>query len=169
MEHRKAKRVRRRMACEILYGGRSQSAIVLDVSRTGLFVQSGARLRPGTPVEVDLALGSDVPRIRLKARVARQKAVPHQFTPVAQGGVGLRIVEAPAAYYEAIERGFAREVVEAAAASAPARPRFRVRVKQADGPRTRLLVVDADGPDEARARVLSSLGGGWEALGVEAV
>jgi hypothetical protein len=151
------------MACEILYEGRRQSAIVIDVSRTGLFVQSGTRLPPGTPVEVELALGPEGERIHLRARVARQKAVPHQFTPVAKGGIGLRIVEAPPAYYEAVESGLGRALEP----PPPARPRFRVRVKHSGSPRSRLLEVDADSADEARTRALSSLKGDWEALAVE--
>lgn len=156
------------MACELHHAGRSQSAIVLDFSRTGLFVQSGARLPPGTPVEIELALAPDRPRVRIRAKVARQKAVPHHFTAMAQGGVGLRILEAPRAYYEALEQECA-SLEPAPPPLAPAKPRFRVRIKQLDGPRSRLVVVDADDAEDARVRALASLGGGWEALGIEAL
>jgi hypothetical protein len=163
-DHRWAKRFRRRMTCDLHYGGRTQRAIVVDVSRTGLFVQSGARLSPGTPVEIDLQLVPDRPRIRIRATVARQKAVPHQFTAVAQGGIGLRIAEAPPAYYAMLAADAAPSVP-----GAPARPRFRVHVKQTQGSRSRLVEIEADDAEDARARAVASMGGGWEALAIEAV
>ena len=172
---RAARRQKRRMFCEIVHEGRAQRAIVLDVSRSGLFVQTSARLAPGTELEIDLRLEANAEPIRLRAAVARQKAVPVQLTQVAHGGMGLRILEAPREYYHAIgepapwpaaARGAAEK--KAAAPAAPeAKPRFRVRVKQREGPRSRILDIAAETPERACALALVAVGPGWEALGAD--
>jgi hypothetical protein len=195
-ENRVAKRIRRRMACELRAEGRRQRAIVLDFSRTGLFVQTSARLSPGAQVELWLQFEDQREPILLRAVVARQKAVPSNLTSVAQGGIGLRIVDAPRAYYELCgEAGDAaptlppvragggaadppgRAPATPASAAAkpappappPALPRFRVRVKQKDGPRSRILDIVAETAERARAAALAQVGAGWEALGAERV
>jgi len=176
-EHRIAKRVRRRMACEIRSEGRQQRAIVIDFSRTGLFVQTSVRLSPGTPVELWIQFEDQREPILLRASVARQKAVPSNLTSVAQGGVGLRILDAPRTYYELLgeapplPRPAPSPARAPSAASAPAAepslPRFRVRVKQSDGPRSRILEIVAETAERACASALAQLGTGWEALGAE--
>jgi Tfp pilus assembly protein PilZ len=181
-EPRVAKRHKWRLACEVVCEGRSQRAIVIDLSQTGVFVQTGTRLPPGANVDVRLMLTDAAEPILLRAKVARNKQVPPQLTSVARGGVGLKIVDAPNAYYETIaslEGGDSRRQTGAPAASpaAPAPPaapkpagtRFRVRVKQSDGPRSRSVEVLADSPDEARARVLAEVGAGWEAVAADSI
>lgn len=164
------------MACEIETDGRQQRAIVLDLSRTGLFVQTSARLAPGTTVEVRLAAEERREPILVRATVARQKAVPSNLTSVAQGGVGLQILDAPRAYYELIgERpplpgraaGEATPGSTETAAPPDGRPLFRVRVKQSDGPRSRILEVFEESAERACAAALAQVGTGWEALGAE--
>ena len=182
-EGRVAKRHRWRLPCEVVSEGRSQRAIVLDLSETGLFVQTGTRLPPGAEVEVLVRLAESVEPIRLRAQVARNKQVPPQLTSVARGGVGLRILDAPPAYYQQIDAldgaGKKRSPADAAPAPtptpapapapAPAKLRFRVRVKQNDGPRSRSLEIVAASADEARARALADVGSGWEAVAAEAL
>lgn len=175
-EPRVAKRHRWRLACEVVCDGRSQRAIVIDLSETGVFVQTGTRLPPGANVDVRLMLTDATEPILLRAKVVRNKQVPPQLTSVARGGVGLKIVDAPNAYYATIaslEGGDSRRQTGAPAASPaapkPAGMRFRVRVKQSDGPRSRSVEVLADSPDEARARVLAEVGGGWEAVAADSI
>ena len=57
----------------------------------------------------------------------------------------------------------------AAAELAPAQSRFRVRLKQTEGPRSRSLEIAADSADEARVRALADVGSGWEAIAAEAI
>jgi Tfp pilus assembly protein PilZ len=178
-EPRVAKRHKWRLACEVVCEGRSQRAIVIDLSETGVFVQTGTRLPPGANVDVRLMLTDATEPILLRAKVARNKQVPPQLTSVARGGVGLKIVDAPNAYYETIaslEGGDSRRQTGAPAAAAappaapkPAGTRFRVRVKQSDGPRSRSVEVLANSPDEARARVLAEVGAGWEAVAADSI
>jgi Tfp pilus assembly protein PilZ len=177
-EGRVAKRHKWRLPCEIVSDGRSQRAIVIDLSESGLFVQTSTRLPPGAEVEVRVRLAESAETVQLRAQVARNKQVPPQLTSVAHGGVGLKILDAPLAYYEQVDAldaaGDGKRPATAAApavAPAPAEPksRFRVRVKQSDGPRSRSLEILADSADEARSRALSDTGAGWEAVTVEAI
>ena len=169
-ETRVAKRHRWRLACEIVSDGRSQRAIVLDLSGTGLFVQTGTRLPPGAEVEVRVLLRDGAKPTALRARVVRNKQVPPQLTSVARGGVGLKILDAPAAFYEtvaALEGSDTPRQPSASATPQPAKLRFRVRIKQADGPRSRSIEILADSPDDARALALAQVGAGWEAVGAD--
>jgi hypothetical protein len=148
---------------------------VLDISETGIFVQTSTRLPPGSEVEVRVRLTDSAEPVHLRAQVARNKLVPQQLTSVARGGVGLKILRAPPAYFEQISAldgaGEKRSPVAAAAEPAPmpAELRFRVRVKQSDGPRSRSLEVVAASVDEARARALADVGSGWETVAAEAL
>lgn len=180
-QKRAAKRFRRRMACELVADGRPQRAIVLDVSATGMFVQTSTRLLPGTPVELQLRFEPNDEPMAIRARVVRHRSVPANLTSVAQGGIGLRILEAPPSFYESL-RGQADDATDTRTATGPAplqpapgpapalsAPRFRVRMKQTEGPRSRILDVAAETADAARAVALAQLGSGWEALGAEPV
>ena len=169
-EGRTAKRHKWRLPCEIVSEGRSQRAIVLDISESGLFVQTGTRLPPGAEVEVRLRLEQSDEQVEVRAQVARNKQVPPQLTSVARGGVGLKILDAPLAYYEQINAlGGEAKPPAAAAAPAPPRDRFRVRVKQCEGPRSRSLEILAESADEARTRALSEVGSGWEVVTAETI
>ena len=174
-QKRAARRFRRRMACELVAEGRQQRAIVLDVSSTGMFVQTSTRLVPGTPVELQLRFEPNDEPITIRARVVRHRSVPANLTSVAQGGIGLRILDAPPSFYESLrgQDGDAAPIHTANASAGPAplpsAPRFRVRVKQTDGPRSRMLDVAAETADAARAMALAQVGSGWEALAAEPV
>ena len=174
-QNRAAKRFRRRMACELVADGRLQRAIVLDVSSSGMFVQTSSRLTPGTPVELQLRFDTNDEPISIRARVVRHRSVPANLTSVAQGGIGLQILEAPEAFYESLRNQdstvpHARTVAPLAdSPAAPSGPRFRVRVKQTDGPRSRILDVAAETAESALAAALATAGPGWEALGAEPV
>jgi Tfp pilus assembly protein PilZ len=70
---------------------------VLNVSWSGLFVESGAHAQPGNEVLLELVAGRGRYRIRLGAQVVwKRSELPR---PGAQG-VGLRIQTAPEAYYD---------------------------------------------------------------------
>ncbi len=178
-QKRAAKRFRRRMACELTADGRPQRAIVLDVSANGMFVQTSTRLLPGTPVDVQLRFDTNDEPMAIRARVVRHRSVPANLTSIAQGGVGLRILEAPPSFYERLRgevegatntrTATAPAPLQAAPAPAPSAPRFRVQMKQTEGPRSRILDVAAETADAARAAALAQLGSGWEALGAEPV
>lgn len=147
---------------------------MIDLSETGLFVQTSARLRPGAEVEVRLALDGAASPIILIAHVARSKQVPSQLTSVAHGGIGLQLQRAPKEYLDALATLYGRTPIadtKSAAATPSAAPppanRFSVRVKQIDGSRSRTLSIAAASADAARVVALRETGGGWEVAGVE--
>lgn len=160
--------------------GRVHRGIVLDISATGVFVQSEAGLAPGDRVRLRFR-PPESGEFEVDARVARRQVAPAQLATVVRGGLGLRVHAPPPAYFELIGEG-ADEAARSAASSrssvgraparaagppAPARP-FRVRVKQSAGSRSRTLRIEAASEDEARRRALADVGAGWEILGVEA-
>jgi hypothetical protein len=199
MAKKRAERIRRRVTCELLLDGRSYKGIVLDLSETGVFVQTEATPAPGARLTLRFHAPGG-PEFEVGASVARRKVAPRELAGVVRGGLGLRVEKPPAAYFELIGSadptsaaasaaagpraglGAGSRVGAAAplsarreaatAAEAPAapdtRPEFRVRVKQSDGPRSRMLKLRAESPDEARRSAMRELGAGWEILSVEA-
>ncbi|HXK26299.1 MAG TPA: PilZ domain-containing protein [Myxococcota bacterium] len=90
-------RSKRRMTCRVHVDGRQHNGIVLDLSGSGLFIQTSAKLAPGSRVDIDLSLPDD--NARMQIEVVRRKQVPAQLLTVAQGGLGVRILSAPEGYY----------------------------------------------------------------------
>jgi Tfp pilus assembly protein PilZ len=92
-------RFRKRLSCRLKQKQRSYAGMVLDVSRTGLFVQTSAGAKPGDEVEVLLGSRSQPAPIALTAEVVWQRKVPPQLRVIGEGGVGLKICYAPEPYY----------------------------------------------------------------------
>jgi hypothetical protein len=101
MERRSEQRIKRRLSCELFADGHRYQGIVVDLSASGLFLQTDAALDPGTRVDV-LLKGSRFPEVIVRAVVARRRLTPTLLASIIHRGVGLRIVEAPEAYYEAL-------------------------------------------------------------------
>jgi hypothetical protein len=101
MERRSEQRIKRRLSCELFADGHRYQGIVVDLSASGLFLQTDAALDPGTRVDV-LLKGSRFPEVIVRAVVARRRMTPTLLASIIHRGVGLRIVEAPEAYYEAL-------------------------------------------------------------------
>lgn len=170
---RAAKRTKRRMACRISIGGQRFSGVVLDLSSSGLFVQTTARPRAREFVSVELSVVGRRERVRLDAQVARVFLVPAQLVAVAQGGLGLRITNAPESFFELLR------TIQVEAPADVGRPRaasgsgtadeaegrsYRLRVTQLGRARTRTLQVIAGSPEEAVAFALAEVGEGWKVL-----
>jgi hypothetical protein len=191
MGKRRAERIKRRITCELLLDGRSYRGIVLDLSATGIFVQTEATPPPLARMRIRFhtATGEE---FEADAAVARRQVVPRELAGVVRGGLGLRIERPPEAYFRLIGMegaseekprgvGMETQIVQnqpAAAARAPeptkpppapALPQYSVRVKQTEGPRSRTLKLAASSKDDARKRALAELGRGWEVLSVEAL
>lgn len=107
------------MTCRVHVEGRQHNGIVLDLSGSGLFIQTGAKLAPGVRVDIDLSLPEGDARMQIE--VVRRKQVPPQLLTVAQGGIGVRILSAPEAYYRFLQdlQEKERELEARAAASQP--------------------------------------------------
>jgi hypothetical protein len=107
MERRRVRRIKRRLPCEFLPGGNRHRGIVVDLSPGGLFLRTDTALAPGAQLEVHLS-GPRFPEILLRAVVARRRFTPAVLATLIRRGVGLRIVQAPPQYYEAL-RGLGSE------------------------------------------------------------
>jgi hypothetical protein len=170
---RAARRTKRRMACRLIVGRQRFSGVVLDVSSTGIFVQTTAKPSPRDPVTVELSVPGHREPIRLETDVARLFMVPAQLITVAQGGVGLRIRNAPEAFFGLLEQ---LQVDRQAEPSTPlesgeelelpgeARRRYRVRMTQLGRARTRTLRVVAGSSEEAAELACAESGEGWKVL-----
>ena len=179
-ERRRQSRTRKRIACGVVVDGRRHSGIVLDVSDRGLFVQTSARPRPGTEVDVVLNIPSRKESVTILTVVARQKLVPPQLLTVAQGGIGLQLREdPPVAYHDLLEemglsvrpipsrKKPAAERVSTNSAKVQLR-RFRVSVESTDGSESNTFLVTSGSEEGAREKVLADIGEGWKVIEVEA-
>jgi len=92
------------MTCELRYEGHKASGIVLDLSSTGLFVQTSARPAPGTIFHLMLEARGDTPALDLRVRVARQRRTEPRLASLVPPGLGLQILDAPSAYFDLIEK-----------------------------------------------------------------
>jgi hypothetical protein len=164
---RVAKRARRRLACRIVVGRQRFSGVILDLSASGMFVQTSAKPRPLEAVGIEISLPGHREPLRVDAEVARLRLVPGQLVIVAQGGVGLRITNAPEAYF-----AFLRAVLpagsvpapESPSAANPVQPKYRVRMSQIGGARSRTVHVRARSAQEAAALAVEAAGGGWKPI-----
>lgn len=126
MENRRSLRTRKRFACALhLEEGRS-SGLILDVSATGLFIQTGAKLDPGDRAGVEFEPSGGADALRLEVRVVRRRAVPARLKSVAKAGIGVEIEHAPEGFFAmiaALQAVKAPRESDKPAAAPPRRPR----------------------------------------------
>jgi Tfp pilus assembly protein PilZ len=167
IDKRRHRRHLRRIPCKLVVGEREYTAIVLDLSVSGLFIQTHARPRIGERLRLHLTHAS-VP-LELTVQVMRAKHVPPNLTAMAKGGIGTRIVSAPAEYDRLLVELGIGENAEPFELESEAGRRFRVYAAQLGGSRSRRVDVAASDPDEAQLRALEELGSGWKAIRVQAL
>jgi len=167
------------MACDLVIGGRRNSGIVLDISYRGVFIQTNAKPKLGTEVEIVMKLPGEKEPDYLQAKVARLKMVPSQLTALAQGGIGFRVLNPPASYRKFVgenarEQAPAPSKTSGSRRSSRSRPksssektRFRVRASPRDGGEPKSYLLTAPSADEAREVAAKKLGESWEIVGVE--
>jgi len=69
---RRSDRIKRRVTCELLVDGRRYRGIVLDLSETGVFVQTEATPTPGAPLRLRFH-AADGTAFEVEASVARRQ------------------------------------------------------------------------------------------------
>ncbi len=169
-EVEKRKRPLHRLTCDLLVGTTRHHAIVRDISPAGLFVQTGARPKPNSVVQVIFPARDGRSEITVEAGVARRRAVPPGLQSALPGGVGLELLDPPPDFRELLARelALAAEIpAEAASGDPECVKTFRVRVRRRDGPQYRILTVQAESVQGARARALARAGSGWKIGDVE--
>ena len=161
-------RKKRRIPCTLWVGERAHSALILDLSPSGLFVQTHAKTQRGERVRI--AFSHEDVALDLKLDVVRTKTVPQSLLAAAKGGIGVRIVSAPEEYYQMLASlGVSERAKPQFELEREPGPRFRVHVAQIGGPRSRRVELSAPDADTAGAKALEEVGGGWKVLRVEAV
>lgn len=158
-------RKKRRMPCKVTVGETHHNGLVIDLSRSGLFIQTSARTRPGGKVDV-LLVDEEGVEMALGVEVVRRKVVPPRLLSVAQGGMGVRIVEAPERYFE-----FLRElgVPDDTPCPSQGRPRFALLMRQLPGSRSKRVELEADDEESAIRIALETVGEDWKVQNIEAL
>ncbi len=169
-------RFKKRVPCELIVSGSRHPGIVLNLSRSGLFVQTAVAARRGDVVAVDLNARTGKAAIGLDATVMWNRKVAAQLRGVRHGGVGLQIRSANESYYNllaAVEDGEGTLWRAAASEANAAAPRdetplcgYRVRVKMFGAPRSKTLFFSCADEAEARQRAATVAGRDWEILEV---
>jgi len=95
---RRHQRVKRRFACEFLAAGQRYRGIVVELSSSGLFVQTDATTTPGSEIDLHLAGAGAVPDLVVRAVVVRRRMVPAPLAAAVRRGIALEILEAPREY-----------------------------------------------------------------------
>ncbi len=161
-------RKKRRIPCTLWVGEREHSALILDVSPSGLFVQTHAKTQRSERLHLFFSQGSDM--LELIVEVVRTKSVPQNLLAATKGGIGVRIVSAPEEYYEMLTALGINERSKPTFELEPAPGlRFRVHVAQIGGPRSRRVELSAPDAEAAGAGALKEMGEGWKVLRVDAV
>jgi len=165
MNRRRESRKKRRLTCSFRVNGVLLRGIVIDLSPSGLFVQVTSSVPPNTEVTLQFPDRGGVPSFEVNARVARRRVVPRQLQTLFPSGIGLEVIDPP----EAFTRLVAGETAQESSGAKPAAPtragqKYRARIAQCDGPRSRTRVVEAESEESARDQVEGFLPSGWEIL-----
>jgi hypothetical protein len=174
VEKRKQRRTRKRLACELVIGESRQTVLVRDLSPEGLFVQTRAKVDPDTLVRLIFAAQADLPELELEARVARKRHAPPRLQSSVPSGVGLEVIDAPAAYLALVERSVASGVQESDApkedvAAGSGIRTFRVRLIQPGKPNANVFTVRSESIQGARARALARAGRDWKIADIQEI
>ena len=102
MQRRKVERLKQRLTCEFVMADRRHPGIVLDISPTGLFVQTSCSPPPGERVRVKLRRPGEAD-VEVVATIARRYVVPRRLMSIARGGVGLQIESASDDYLRLVD------------------------------------------------------------------
>ena len=160
VEKREEQRTRKRITCELVIDGKGSPGIVHDVSAAGLFIQTRARPKPGMALEVVLRPEAGTRSCRFEASVARQRVVPTRLQSSLPGGVGLVVEDPPDGFQQLVAEWCGTEAPVAAEDKTGIRT-YRVRVKERNKPRARVITERCESAQAARARALRQVGSGW--------
>jgi hypothetical protein len=172
-ERRRDERQKRRLTCRVGHEGQRFSGIVLDISPTGLFIQTTSPIPPGSTVVVELPRQGTAEAFEVRARVARRRRVPQRLASLMTAGIGLKVLDPPPAYAHLVQREddasrAARGPEESPEqASGPELVKYRIRMTRRGSPRSRTLVLEATSEEEVRTRLARDLGADWDLVELE--
>ncbi len=102
LDRREDHRIRERIPCALMVNGGCHSAVVHNFSAQGLFVETPAALPVGAAAVIAFQ-SSAGEHFVLEASVPNRRHIPHSLRLLTSGGVGLRLIEPPAAYRRWVE------------------------------------------------------------------
>ena len=159
-----------RMPCELLIGRRSHRGTILDATARGLSIRTGANLDRGTMLRVVMRGRRGSP-VDLEAMVWHRRPAPG---PTSAVRLGVILVRAPDDFprWMGLSESKPKAPKPGRTAETPAferdRPeqqrRYRVRLAQNSGSRTRSLSLTAATEENARVRALAEIEGDWKIL-----
>ncbi|MBW1686972.1 MAG: PilZ domain-containing protein [Deltaproteobacteria bacterium] len=181
-ERRKEERIKVRFPCDLAFGKKRASGMVMDLSAGGLSVASDRKAEQGESVFVRLH-PKGRPSIDVEALVWNVRTVKSRGKGKTSARLGLVLSEAPDEFLELLKskaptRVAKRRAPEPEPETAPepepepeiepplAERRFRARVKQSDSTRTRVILVFAVSAEDAAEKALAEAGTGWSLLEV---
>ncbi len=178
-ERRRQVRTPCSIPCAVQGQGKPVEGTVRDISAGGLSVQVDLPVEQGDVLTLTLQPDPRT-RIEVQAIVWHDRRGRMKNTGKAVRRLGLVLSEAPEAFSELLSPQKSPSLKPRSKRSAaPARPvppkpasllkaeRYRVRVKQDSGVRTRSILVFAQDDDEARKFALEETGAGWHILEVD--
>lgn len=107
MQIRPEPRFSKRVPCRVTVAGTSYQGTVVNLSWTGLFVETPGLAEPGSQVWLELWPESShayLPKIRVTTQVIWKRETEAQRREAACEGVGLRIRNASESYYDFLLR-----------------------------------------------------------------
>ena len=156
---------------EVVVGGRLYPAIVRDVSPSGMFVQTRAKPRVNSVVEIVFRARERHPEIRAEAGVARERIVAPRLRSTVPEGLGLAFLDPPAALRELLdsaapgpEPGHANDEPSHCGIRA-----FRIRLIRRDTSDWRMMTVRSESAPGARARALARAGLAWKIADIQEI
>jgi hypothetical protein len=93
-------RTRQRLPCVIRDGEAHHQGFVTDLSPTGLFLQTRAKLSGAPQLIIDIDWNGE--NITVMGNVARVRTSNRSATAINAGGLGFQIQSAPEAYYQLV-------------------------------------------------------------------
>ena len=190
-ERRKEERIKVRFPCDLAFGSERASGMVMDVSAGGLSVATDriadqgesvfVRLHPKGRPSIDVE--ALVWNIRAVKRGGKGKAsarlglvlseAPDEFLGLLKSKTPARVAKPPKPDRSAKRRSPEPDVAKEAEPETvlqtpppPAERRYRARVKQSGGNRTRTILVFATSAEDAAEKALAEVEPGWILLEV---
>jgi hypothetical protein len=163
------------LTCELVIGESRQTVFVRDLSPEGLFVQTRARIDPNAKVGLAFAAQAELPAFELEVCVRRKRHTPPRLQSSVPSGVGLEVIDPPAAYLTLVERSVASggvqdgECLKEEAAAGSGIRTFRVRLIQRGKPNANVFTVRSESLQGARARALARAGRDWKIADIQEI
>ncbi len=142
----------RRSVCEFMIRGERHQGVVLNLSRSGVFVETPVLASVGSPVSLRILDYSRGFSAFLQTKVAR--TVDADSSEPLKPGLGLEIVRTSSDFENLLE--------DCVPDTSECQGLYRVRVMRRGIPRSRLITVPGRNEEEARQNVRQYLSREWE-------